>query len=59
MQVWVNNSVNNKAHPVGGFVRAGVPTILSFPTLGDPANRVLQIQNLSLTTQGNYSIEFL
>jgi hypothetical protein len=59
LQVWVNNSVNNKAHPAGGFVQAGVPTQLTFPTLGNPANRVLQIQNLSLTTQGNYSIEFM
>ncbi len=59
LQVWVIDSSKNKAHPHGSFVPAGVPTIIGFPDLGDFNNRVFQIQNLSLTTQGHYSIEFL
>ena len=58
-QVWVNSSINNPAHPAGEFVPAGSPTEVGFPVLGDATNRVFQIQNLNLTTKGNYSIEFV
>ena len=58
-QVWVNNSSNNIAHPAGVFVPANTPTICTFPALGDPTHRVFQIHNLTLTTKGHYSAEFL
>ncbi len=57
--VWITDSINNPNHPIGGYVPAGVPTTVAFPVLGNYNNRVFQIQNLSLITQGNYSIEFL
>jgi hypothetical protein len=57
--VWITDSINNPNHPTGGYVAAGTPTVVAFPTLGNFNNRVFQIKNLSLTTKGNYSIEFI
>ena len=59
LMIWVNDRAKNPIHPTGVFIPAGVPTIAAFPALGNPANRVFQIHNLSLTTQGHYSVEFL
>ena len=59
IMIWVNDSAKNPIHPEGVLIPANTPTIATFPRLGNPDNRVFQIHNLSLTTKGNYSIEFL
>ncbi len=59
LMIWVNDSAKNPIHPAGVFIPANTPTIAEFPGLGNPDNRVFQIHNLSLTTKGHYTVEFL
>ena len=59
VQIWVIDKAANKAKPTGIFIKANTPIIGMFPALGNPANRVFQLKNLSLTEKGNYSVTFL
>ena len=59
LQIWVIDSINNPSHPIGIFIPANTPPIVGFPALGDFTNRIIQIQNMSLTEKGKYAIEVL
>lgn len=59
VMVWVNDKAKNKNHPVGIFIPANTPTEAGFTGLGNPANRVFQIHNLSTVAKALFSVEFL
>ena len=55
MQIWVIDSAKNPVKPVGVFIPANTPTIVRFPAAGNPANRIVQVKNLT-TLKGKYQI---
>jgi hypothetical protein len=57
MQVWVIDSSKNIVKPTGVFIPAGIPKVVGFPALGNSANRVVQVKNLTLV-KGEYTIVF-
>ena len=55
IQVWVIDSKNNPVKPTGVRIPAGIPTIVGFPAAGNPADRVVQVKNLT-AVKGKYTI---
>ena len=54
-QIWVIDKSNNPVKPAGVTIMANTPTTVSFPAAGNPADRVVQLKNLT-TNKCTYQI---